>query len=212
MDIKLIIWDWNGTLLNDVQYCRKTINLILKKYNLPLISLDMYREYFTFPVKNYYKKIGFDFNKTPFEKIGLEFIEKYNKKLHNCKLQNYCKEILLYLKNKRIKQIIISARKKNELLKDLKKFRISDFFDFIEGIDNNYAGSKEHLFENYLKNCDIKRKNILLIGDTIHDCQIAEKMKINFILFENGHQSNVHFKNCENLKKINSLAQIKELF
>jgi len=55
-----IIWDWNGTLLNDIQLCVQTINEMLDKRNLPLLSVNDYKDVFSFPVKNYYQKIGFD--------------------------------------------------------------------------------------------------------------------------------------------------------
>ena len=69
-DFEHIIWDWNGTLLDDVDYCRSIINTILIKNNLPQLSFDRYREVFTFPVQDYYKEAGFDFNKVSFEIIN----------------------------------------------------------------------------------------------------------------------------------------------
>ena len=66
MKIKHIVWDWNGTLLNDNWLAIKAINILLKRYNLPLITLEQYLAVFTFPVIDYYKELGFDFNKTSF--------------------------------------------------------------------------------------------------------------------------------------------------
>ena len=51
-----IIWDWNGTLLNDIELCVLTINELLERRNLTLLSVEDYREVFSFPVKNYYQK------------------------------------------------------------------------------------------------------------------------------------------------------------
>lgn len=48
-NIKHIIWDWNGTLFDDVDICVDNINWLLKKYNLPEITKEKYREIFTFP-------------------------------------------------------------------------------------------------------------------------------------------------------------------
>ena len=60
MRYKHIIWDWNGTLLDDTWLCVEGINQALIKRNLTPISEDRYREVFTFPVRDYYKKLGFD--------------------------------------------------------------------------------------------------------------------------------------------------------
>ena len=60
---KHIIWDWNGTLLDDKWLCVESINQALQKRNLPELSDDRYMEVFTFPVQEYYKAVGFDFDK-----------------------------------------------------------------------------------------------------------------------------------------------------
>ena len=65
MKYKHIIWDWNGTLLNDRWVCVNGINNCLKKRGLSSISEETYKSIFTFPVKDYYKKLGFDFNYLP---------------------------------------------------------------------------------------------------------------------------------------------------
>ena len=60
---KSIIWDWNGTLLNDAELALFSINVMLKKRLLPTLSLPEYKQVFNFPVKDYYLRIGFDFEK-----------------------------------------------------------------------------------------------------------------------------------------------------
>ena len=59
---KHIIWDWNGTLINDVWLVVEAMNKMLKKRNLPKIDSKKYREIFDFPVTEYYSKLGFDFS------------------------------------------------------------------------------------------------------------------------------------------------------
>ena len=56
--MKRIVWDWNGTLLNDVNLCFECINRLLVSKNLdPLIDLAAYRDIFEFPIQNYYQKV-----------------------------------------------------------------------------------------------------------------------------------------------------------
>ncbi|MCK4288095.1 MAG: HAD hydrolase-like protein, partial [Bacteroidales bacterium] len=61
--IKTIIWDWNGTLLNDIDICINSINILLEHRNIENLTKEIYKEIFTFPVKDYYSKAGFDFTK-----------------------------------------------------------------------------------------------------------------------------------------------------
>ena len=81
-----IIWDWNGTLLDDVSFCVEIINGLLSKRQLPEISREYYRGVFTFPVQKYYEKIGFDFSVEPWENVSTEFITRYEALRRRCSL------------------------------------------------------------------------------------------------------------------------------
>jgi len=72
-----IIWDWNGTLLDDMDICISSMNRMLSKRELPELNIDKYRDVFTFPVIDYYKAIGFDFRKEPWDVAAHEFIWLY---------------------------------------------------------------------------------------------------------------------------------------
>ena len=86
-NIKHIIWDYNGTLLNDLDVCVNVINRVLARRGLNTLSREGYQAVFDFPVRDYYEKIGFDFQKESFEIVGTEFIDEYNKDQVDCKLQ-----------------------------------------------------------------------------------------------------------------------------
>ncbi len=207
-NIDLIIWDWNGTLLDDVEYSVECINKVLEKYGYPKISIEKYRNIFTFPIVEFYKAIGFNFEKHSFHKVGGEFIELYNKALQSIDLQHGTIEVLNYFKRLKIKQIVISAREHNSLINDIMQFGISSYFDKVQGISNNYAKGKQELFETYFKETNISPQNVLLIGDTLHDFEIAEKFNLNFIQMAKGHQNASHFAD-KNIISINSLSELK---
>ncbi len=59
--VKQLIWDWNGTLLDDVRMCVNVMNVLLDKYALPELTCEKYKQVFDFPVKDYYANLGFDF-------------------------------------------------------------------------------------------------------------------------------------------------------
>ncbi len=206
--MELIIWDWNGTLLNDVDLCVETMNSVLTKHGYSnQLSVEKYRNIFTFPVKDYYGKAGFDFERHSFDIVGLEFIEIYNKKVNDCSLQPNAIEVLRYFQSKKIKQIVISAREKNALIDDIRTFKIEQYFDFIEGISNNYAKGKTILFDDFFSKNNYDKNKVLLIGDTIHDYEIAKQFGLNFILFVKGHQDASHF-NDDSIKTIENLSEI----
>ncbi len=62
--IKHIIWDWNGTIVNDAPLFVNIMNKSLRAASLPSITLNDYKNLFVFPVVDFWKKLGFQFNKT----------------------------------------------------------------------------------------------------------------------------------------------------
>ena len=185
---KHIIWDWNGTLLNDVDFCRKIINRILIDNKLPELSLKKYREIFTFPVQDYYAAAGLDFNKISFEILGKDFIDEYESKKLSCSLHQDAVNILSAIHKKGIKQSVLSAYLHDNLVSILDHYNLSHYFDNIVGLDNIYAGSKTHLGLKLIEELDVNKNEVLFIGDTLHDAEVAEAMGVNCVLIANGHQ------------------------
>ncbi len=184
-----IIWDWNGTLLDDAEICRSAINKMLKVRNLPELSLVQYRDVFTFPVIEYYKQVGFDFTTEEWEPVAMEFINLYLTALPGCGLTPFALETLEAFKRKGYRQAIISAMQHDALLKSVSQLHIHEYFDFIGGIGDHYANSKIENARAYLNLAGLNPEQITLIGDTIHDSEVAAEIKCKCILVASGHQS-----------------------
>ena len=187
--MKSIIWDWNGTLLNDIELCIKSINILLKNRNIPEINTKTYREVFSFPVKDYYETIGFDFEKEDFSVPAHQFIDLYNEGFDSCVLQKSALETLTYFREKGIRQFVLSAMEHRMLEKTLKLKGIANFFEGISGLDDHYAVSKIELGKQLITDFKIDTENVWLIGDTIHDFEVASELGIKCILIADGHQS-----------------------
>jgi phosphoglycolate phosphatase len=185
---KHIIWDWNGTLLNDVDFCRRIINRILTENDLPELTLNRYREIFTFPVEDYYKTAGLDFTKTSFEVLGKNFMEEYEANKLNCQLHKNSVKVLSAIHKKGIGQSVLSAYLHDNLVSILDHYDLTQYFDNIIGLDNIYAGSKTHLGLRLIEQLKIPGNEVLFIGDTLHDADVAEAMGVNSIIIANGHQ------------------------
>ena len=187
---KHIIWDWNGTLFNDVKLCADIMNILLTQESLPGISIERYKEIFTFPVIEYYKIAGHTFEKKSFEVLGKQFMVEYELRKSNCDLFSGVKELLKKLQEKNITQHLLSAYEQESLNAIVNLYSINIFFENIVGLDNIYAGGKSHLAHELWRriNSNGKDENILLIGDTIHDYEVAKEINSDCILLSHGHQ------------------------
>jgi phosphoglycolate phosphatase len=202
-----IIWDWNGTLLNDIELCVQTINEMLQKRNLQQLTVDEYREVFSFPVKDYYQKIGFDFNHEPFEIPALEFIEEYNCQVKGCKLHQNSVSVLNYFQSVGIRQFVLSAMKQDALDQCLEQQNISHFFEHISGLDNHYAASKIENGQQLISELNLNASELILIGDTVHDFEVARELGCQCVLIANGHQSK-HILESTGVLVIDELNQL----
>lgn len=189
MTPRAVIWDWNGTLLDDLKLCVQTINQLLARRNLPLVDTFFYREVFSFPVKDYYRRIGFDFEQEEFEVPALEFTDLYNAGINHCRLHSSAKKTIRHFHDLQIRQFVLSAMQHDLLEKTLTSKGIRQFFEKVAGLDDHFAVSKLEQGRRLLKEIDEDPREIFLIGDTIHDYEVATELGVGCILIADGHQS-----------------------
>ncbi|MGA3013700.1 MAG: HAD hydrolase-like protein [Bacteroidales bacterium] len=205
-----VIWDWNGTLLNDNWLCVEVMNTMLASRHLPLLTLDRYREIFDFPVKDYYLMLGFDFCKESFEIVGMDFMNKYNLREKECGLHKNAETTLKCLAQQGFRQSILSAREQSELRRETVDLGVSSYFDLIDGLDDHYARGKTDVGIRLLKELNVEKEKILFIGDTCHDAQVAKDLKINCVLIPNGHHSEPRLETT-GFPIIRSLIELSEI-
>jgi phosphoglycolate phosphatase len=212
MNKKLIIWDWNGTLLSDVDACVESMNKMLNVREMGRLTHDRYKSIFTFPVQSYYERLGFDFKTDSFEELSIEYIDLYNKQAINSPLQEGALESLNYFRSLNFAQVIISAAEQTLLEKQVEQRGITEYFDSLIGLDNIHAKSKLQNALNYINDSQFDVKNAILIGDTYHDYEVADAMGCKCILVKNGHQYLNQKEINGSLKIIDSLDLLPELF
>jgi len=145
MKYDIILWDFNGTIVEDVNLGIKCINTMLSKRNLPLLeTYDAYREALRFPIIDYYRYIGLDFEKEPYEDLAHEWVKLYNMWESECPPVDGIKEALEILKKAEIPQMILSASEESMIYRTLDRFGLTEMFDRILGQDNIYASGKTH--------------------------------------------------------------------
>jgi len=191
-----VIWDWNGTLFNDVSWCLEVLNTMLVKRGIKRLGdISDYHNVFCFPIIEYYQNVGFDFNLESFESLAAEYISLYHSnKSGGCKLHPNAVAALDSIFQSGISQTILSASELNNLMSQVSEFDIIKYFDEILGISDIYAKSKVDIGLDYIARKNIK--NAVLVGDTKHDYEVATALGIDCILIPNGHQSKAMLSLC----------------
>ena len=194
---KHVIWDWNGTIVDDSNLCVEIVNEILKNYNLKIVSHDFYLKNFNFPVKNYYKLLGLPVDDSNYKVISEYFIKQYRSRFHNCKLQNGIQKILHVFKASGISQSVLSASSQEDLSNYIDFYNLRDYFSFITGVKDTQANGKQKIAISHLKNINFNINEVILIGDTVHDKYVADIMGIPCLLINFGHNSIDSLKICK---------------
>ncbi len=189
MKYKNIVWDWNGTLLDDVRISVDTINRMLEQKNLKRLTVDNYKSIFGFPVKAYYELIGFDFSRDDWEEVSINFVNTYNALAKDVELTPGIMPVLEGLKERGVRQYILSALQEDLLINMLERFHIRGYFDGVCGSNNVYADGKVARGEEMLRTFPIDPSETLMVGDTLHDAEVAEALGFDVCLYSGGHNS-----------------------
>lgn len=185
---KHIIWDWNGTILDDVHYAIDTINWLLQRHRLDPIDYDHYRFIFDFPVRVYYDRLGFDYSLTSFEDLCHEFVEKYMADFTRCLPFPSIHKALKESRRVCDCQSILSATDQSSLNEMVDHFDMSNLFDHVFGTDNRLAHSKIDRGRELVETSGYLPSESLLVGDTLHDAEVGKELGIEVVLVTHGHQ------------------------
>jgi phosphoglycolate phosphatase len=202
---KHIIWDWNGTLFEDVTLCCSIMQNILTRRNMGTISIDKYREVFTFPVKEYYRRVGHDVGDENWEILSHEFMDEYEARKFECGLFKEAIITLDHIKSLGISQSVLSAYSQHTLEEMIDHFGLSKFFMRLIGLDNIYAASKLDNGIKWMNELGLAKGEVLLIGDTVHDCEVAHEIGADSLLVAEGYQGRTSLETC-NAVVIESLS------
>ena len=207
MKYQHIVWDWNGTLVDDAGLCVVILNQILNDYGKMPVDRAFYLDNFSFPVCEYYKSLGLPSCGPEYQEISQRFIEEYRKKHHICKLQKSSVKMLSYIKGCGISQSVLSAGNIADVLDFVEYHKLSDFFTIISGVYHTNATGKSDVAHKHLNQIQACTSEILLIGDTLHDFEIATDLKVDCVLYSKGHNSKNRLLEASN-SVINDLEEL----
>ena len=207
MRTKHIVWDWNGTLIDDVSLCVNVLNELLSDYELPEISIEFYRSNFSFPVSEFYKRISLPFSGHEFSRISHSFISKYRQKWTACSLQPNVIKILDVLNKLGLQQSILSAGNQIDVNMFVNHFGLDGYLCQILGTDNIKAEGKIQLGQKFFSTSSLESNEILFVGDTLHDLEVGNHIGCRTLLFSKGHNSKSLISN-NNAYVIDDLMEI----
>lgn len=214
-----VIFDWNGTIVDDVALAVRAVNHVRAEQGMSHLTVEQYRHHFGFPIENFYRRIGFDLSKTPFTDLARSYLAVFNPDVLACKTHAGVDLILAAARRANARTWVLSASHEEILLRDVRQRGLHDAFEAIAGLADNEAAGKEAIAIRLDDRMGTPGPRALLVGDTLHDAEIARARNWSCILVPNGHQSISHLTTArvrlakslgEVARYIDSTQEVKE--
>lgn len=183
--IDCLVWDWNGTLLDDTAASLGAFNAELVRAHLKPITLNFYREHFAFPVKPFYTLCGIDVTRD-WDGLARAYHEAYAREKKALNVE--AKAALARVRALGIRQGILSVLRQDLLERDVAREGIGDFFSFVCGTTTLDGESKVARAQALRERLGAAAE-VVMIGDALHDAVVAEAMGAKCVLCAQGGHS-----------------------
>ncbi|MDD5163619.1 MAG: HAD family hydrolase [Candidatus ainarchaeum sp.] len=189
--IKLVIFDWNGTILSDATATLEAENKVLSLFNIKPVTLGQYRELFDIPLTKYYAKVGMN-EKSFFEnhaKIQKTYHGFYEKRIEQCRARTGTKALLKWLHSNGIKSIILSNHTIESIERHLKRLKLEKYVSAVlansDVLSTGLKDKAKHA-EKYIKENGFEKEQIIIVGDSPEEIKIARQLGVKSIAIAGG--------------------------
>ena len=185
MAIKLIAFDWNGTLLADTKLVIKATNIARSAFGYPAISTLKYKKTFTIPVIDFWLATGG--KKEDMKTEHLHFHPAYERLAKKAQMRPSARELLLWLKKNKIAAVIYSNHTLPEITHKLKMLRIKPFIKAVlarrdaEDTIHLHQRNKQTKLQEYLRQQKLKPKEVVSVGDTEEEVEIGHSLGLHTV-------------------------------
>ncbi|MEV5975046.1 HAD family hydrolase [Streptomyces sp. NPDC051921] len=188
---KHLVWDWNGTLLDDIGAVIGATNAAFAELGLDQITLERYRELYTVPVPKFYERLMGRLP-TDAEWIVMDdaFHRHYWQQAEACGLTAGAAELLATRQASGSTQSLLSLAPHVELLPLLRRHGIAERFVRVDGrTDRSTDGKSGHMVRHLAALEGVPAERVVVIGDAADDAIAARFVGANAVLYTGGSHS-----------------------
>jgi phosphoglycolate phosphatase-like HAD superfamily hydrolase len=182
-----VVWDWNGTLVDDLPVVVESVNAALAAIGEVPITEEDYRAHFARPVERFYEGL-LDRTITPNEWDTLDrvFHEQYRSTLDQVPLARDALEAIELVASRGWSQSILSMWWEDELLAVVAQHGLLHRMDLIQGNVDDPGGQKANHLVQHLSILDVYPGSVVMIGDSLDDAAAAGAVGTACVLYDGG--------------------------
>jgi phosphoglycolate phosphatase len=216
--IKLVAFDWNGTILSDTNLVLKSENVVWQHYGYTPISLKEYQEIYTIPIRDYFmaRGVSAEFFDQNAEKIHTMFLNSYEPGESKTRSRSGSREVLRWLKENKIESAIFSNHIVPHIEKQLSRLKLEDYFTVVlarelGSFSHMKSRGKKDKLASYVQSRNYRPEEVVTIGDTLEEVEIAKELGYYSVALSGGYQSIKRLKSGKPDYVINNLKQLKDI-
>ena len=187
-----VVWDWNGTLLDDLPLVVEAVNVLMAERDLDPITARDYTEAYTRPVRVFYERLfGRGIDDEEWQRLDDVFHHAYDAALaDHARLADGAREALAAVDRSGCTQSLLSMYRHDPLVALLDRFGLHDHFEHVQGLTGPGGGRKlphleVHLDEMVHLHGD-DPSSVLVVGDALDDADAANHLGCPAVLIASG--------------------------
>jgi phosphoglycolate phosphatase-like HAD superfamily hydrolase len=180
-----LVWDWNGTLLDDLGLVVAATNASLAMLGGPAVTAEEHRRDFRRPIWAYYASVlGRPVDDAQFAALDDAFHLAYKAGLATCALADGALEALASWADT---QSLLSMWFHDELVPTVTRYGLVRYFTRVDGLRARIGGGPKapHLAA-HLASLGIDGRDCVLIGDSVDDAAAATELGARIVLYAGG--------------------------
>ncbi len=218
MKNKLIVFDWNGTILSDTRPSVEAGNVCLEFYGAKAISLRKYRETFNFPILHFYKLNGLSVDHVLAKKdeANIVFQEAYEHLAKSARTRKGARSALDWIADQGMGCIILSNYRTEKIREHTKRLKLDRYFDDVQafGCGGGSIVESTHKSERltkYMAQHNYKPQDVVIVGDSAEEPEIARHLGITSIGITDGYITRARLRDASPDHIIHRLNEIPDL-
>ncbi|MEV7567689.1 HAD family hydrolase [Streptomyces tanashiensis] len=187
---KHLVWDWNGTLLDDIGAVIGATNAAFAELGLESITLERYRELYTVPVPKFYERL---MGRLPTDEewtvMDGTFHRHYWERAESCGLTNGAAELLAARQESGLTQSLLSLAPHTDLIPLVRRHGIAERFVRVDGRPDASTDGKSGHMVRHLAALEVPAERVVVIGDAADDAVAAAHVGARAVLYTGGSHS-----------------------
>ncbi|MFJ8074608.1 HAD family hydrolase [Streptomyces sp. NPDC096176] len=191
-----LVWDWNGTLLDDISTVIAATNAAFAETGLAPITLERYRELYCVPVPRFYERL---MGRLPTDDEWLvmdaAFHKHYWARADACGLAAGAAELLVRRQRSGLTQSLLSLAPHEHLIPVVRRHGIEERFVRVDGrVGASTSGKAEHMVRHLAGLAGVSAERVVVIGDAADDAVAAAHVGAKAVLYTGGSHSRASLK------------------